>query len=425
MHPRMKPSYLLPIIACISGPVGNAQNFFWDFEGPNGLNGWHNYDGTPVQTTTGAASTTSLWVETGPPEGEFGSSPFIYHLLPYDPNVFYHVTIWEKTATPDVLIRALITRIDTLAVPATLDAVSAAMVMGTSTWHFMEYLDTSPVDGSGAYCLCITASAPGPGTIAIDNVSVEMVPQTSVMMRSPMLLLGGALNGSQMNTHLRDQSLLPLTEPYTALGYPQVGGGGGEWCTPMIVDANAWHRAVDWVRMELRAAADPAVVVATRQLMLTHLGITCGYNGQWMLSFNVPPGNYYVAVHHRNHLGAMSATPISLAHNFPTVAPDFRSGSFATWGTDARMTSGSYRALWPGDVNGNGQIKYTGAGNDRDPILQFIGGSNPTTTATGYANADVNLDGVIKYVGSGNDRDPILVTVGSTTPNAVRIEQVP
>jgi len=73
-----------------------------------------------------------------------------------------------------------------------------------------------------------------------------------------------------------------------------------------------------------------------------------------------------------------------------------------------------------GDVAGNQNLKYVGSGNDRDLILQLIGGSTITNTLTGYLSADVNLDGVVKYVGSTNDRDPILVNIGGSVPTVVR-----
>lgn len=406
----------------------NAQNFFWDFEGPNGLEGWRNHDATPLQTGAGAASLTSLRVQTGPPVGTFDSSAFIYHVVPYDPDVFYQVTFWEETPSANVMIRAYLAWIDTLAVPANMLSVNANVSsIGTSTWHFVEYLDEAPVSGSGTYCICITASSPTPGHIFFDNVSIEMVPQTSVMMRNPRLFLGGPfVNGSnQMTSYLSDQGLVPLTEPYTALGYPQAGGGGGEWCTPMVADPGAWHNAVDWVRVELRSAADPTVIVATRQLMLTKLGITCRYNGQWMMSWNVPAGDYHVAVHHRNHLSAMTAAPIALSHSYPSAPVDFRSPNFATWGTDARKAVGAYMALWPGDANGDHKVKYAGLGNDRDAILSAIGGGNPLAVVSNvYDVSDVNLDGMVKYVGALNDRDPILVTLNSQVLG-VRYEQLP
>jgi hypothetical protein len=50
------------------------------------------------------------------------------------------------------------------------------------------------------------------------------------------------------------------------------------------------------------------------------------------------------------------------------------------------------------DVNRDGMVKYVGANNDRDPILQAIGGTVPTGTLSGqYRSEDLNLDGVVTY----------------------------
>ena len=108
---------------------------------------------------------------------------------------------------------------------------------------------------------------------------------------------------------------------------------------------------------------------------------------------------------------------------------DFTSASTSTWGTDARNSvSGAFpaRALWAGDVTFDGSIRYTGAQNDRDPILVAIGGSVPTNTLAGqYRSEDVNLDGSVRYTGEGNDRDPILQSIGGSVPTASRDEQLP
>jgi len=72
----------------------------------------------------------------------------------------------------------------------------------------------------------------------------------------------------------------------------------------------------------------------------------------------------------------------------------------------------------PEDVNRDGIIKYTGSGNDRDPILVAVGGSTPNNSVPcSCCPEDVTGDGFVKYTGSGNDRDPILVAVGGSTPN--------
>ena len=82
--------------------------------------------------------------------------------------------------------------------------------------------------------------------------------------------------------------------------------------------------------------------------------------------------------------------------------------------------------LWPGDATGNGQVRYTGSANDRDPLLIAVGSTTPNNTMTNvYDRRDTNLDGVIKYTGAGNDRDIILTNVGSTTPNNTRTQQLP
>jgi hypothetical protein len=137
-------------------------------------------------------------------------------------------------------------------------------------------------------------------------------------------------------------------------------------------------------------------------------------------------GSYYVAVQHRNHLGVMTLNPMTLG-NTP-MAIDLTQTSTSTYGTNARKSvSGAFPAqvLWAGDVTYNGQVKYTGGGNDRDPVLITVGSTTPNTSANAYSTRDVNLNGQVKYTGSSNDRDPILLNVGSATPNNVRSEQLP
>ncbi len=43
----------------------------------------------------------------------------------------------------------------------------------------------------------------------------------------------------------------------------------------------------------------------------------------------------------------------------------------------------------------------------------------------GYRQADVNMDGAVKYTGTRNDRDRILNNIGGVVPTTMRMEQVP
>jgi hypothetical protein len=146
-------------------------------------------------------------------------------------------------------------------------------------------------------------------------------------------------------------------------------------------------------------------------------------NGNAFVEFGVGPGNYYVTVRHRNHLAAMTAAPIALSATVTVL--DLSSAAVNTFGVEARRTVGSQRALWSGNVLVDDRMRYTGPSNDRDPILSAIGGTVPTSTATGYRVEDVNLDGVVRYTGSANDRDPILSNIGGLIPTNTRVEQLP
>ncbi len=263
------------------------------------------------------------------------------------------------------------------------------------------------------------------GTVAASprtQVTATVVNQVSLSL---MVKLEGPLDQGTgiMNDPLRTGGLIPAMEPYTALGFTQTAGGGGETLAPNVLTVGGNDAIVDWVRVELRSQASPNVVVATRQALLQRDGDIVATDGVSPVQLGVGAGNYHVAVRHRNHLGVMTATAIALGSS-PT-AIDLSSVATATWGTDARKAVGPFMALWTGNALQDATLKYTGSSNDRDPILQVVGSTTPTNTVAGYQGVDVNMDGVVKYTGTGNDRDPILVNIGSTTPNDVRSEQLP
>ena len=259
----------------------------------------------------------------------------------------------------------------------------------------------------------------------ITEPSVLTVPLPGVLV-APRVMLGGPyVQATQrMNDGLRSAGLLPLTEPYTALGYGHVGGGG-ESVAPAVLAATGDNAIVDWVVVELRSATSPYTVLATRSALLQRDGDVVATNGTGPVAFTQAAGNYRIALRHRNHLGAMTDAAVALNTSTATLV-DLSVAVTATFGTNARKPSGSLLVLWPGDANFDGQVKYTGPSNDRDAVLTTIGGINTINVASNvYSGADVNLDGVVKYVGATNDRDIILQTIGGTVPTAVRTEQVP
>ncbi|HEX2616550.1 MAG TPA: PKD domain-containing protein [Flavobacteriales bacterium] len=225
-----------------------------------------------------------------------------------------------------------------------------------------------------------------------------------------------------MRDDLRALHWLPATEPYSSAGYGFLGEGGGE-VLPAGADAITGADAlVDWVVVEVREAAAPTHVIASRAALVQRDGDIMDVDGTGPVRLPVTAGNYHVAVRHRDHLGAMTATPLALANGMPLI--DLSAPATPIWGTNARKIIAGTATLWAGDVTGDGALKYTGADNDRDPILLLIGGTVPTNTVQGYHGADVNMDGVVKYTGADNDRDRILLNIPGA-PTNVRTQQLP
>ncbi len=238
-----------------------------------------------------------------------------------------------------------------------------------------------------------------------------------------VLLEGAYVEASGlMRDDLRALGLISLTEPYSASGFTLVGNTTSSTTAPVLATTGN-NAIVDWVLVELRSAATPAQVLASRTALVQRDGDVVATDGTSLISFTQPAGNYSVAIRHRNHFSAMTGAAVSLSSSATVI--DFRSVALGTYGTEAQKTVGSVRVLWAGNAQGDAELKYIGASNDRDPILTVVGGTTPNNTTTGYSAEDVNLDGVVKYIGADNDRDPILTNVGSTTPNNTRVQQLP
>lgn len=296
-------------------------------------------------------------------------------------------------------------------------------------------LDPSFAPGAGAnfWVNCLTRQPDGrilvaghlTGYAGASRQGVARVNGGDALLLAGRVLLNGPYNTvtGLMNDGLRTAGLLPVNEPYAGLGFVHVGGGG-EHLPSSLLSTSGANAIVDWVVLELRDPNVPATRLLTRSALLQRDGDVVELDGTSPVALPIAAGNYRLAVHHRNHLGAMTANSITLSATTATV--DLTLAGTPTHGTDARRPVGNVMVLWPGDGNGDGVVKYTGPNNDRDLVLIAIGGTVPTNTLSGqYRMEDINLDGTVKYSGTDNDRDIILQAIGGVLPTAVRIEQVP
>lgn len=301
--------------------------------------------------------------------------------------------------------------------------VSGTANNNSNRWGDYNSLDVDPADGTSFYgtaCYNPTASWR-------TRMFKFSFPAQSLSVGVKVKLEGPYDSGTGlMRDSLRVKGLIPLAEPYTALGYTFVGGGG-ETIGSGILSTTGNNAIVDWVVVELRSSGSNTTVLASKAGLVQRDGDVVGVDGTTPLTFNLPAGNYYVAVFHRNHLRTMTSGTVGLSGSLVTV--DFTSSGLGTYGTDARKDVSGTLVLWAGNTFNGAlpprQLKYTNTENDREPILTAIGGVVPTSIATGYLITDVNLDGVVKYTGSANDRDPILINIGGVVPTNTRTEQMP
>ena len=255
--------------------------------------------------------------------------------------------------------------------------------------------------------------------------SFRWIPGQGHVAIEPWVWLDGPYDGNTQLMHddLRASGLLPWTEPYSGLGYG-VNDGAGVPIDPGVLDVTGPSAVVDWVLVELRDANDATQVITTRPALLHRNGAVTGTDGQSPVFLSAEAGTYHVVLRHRNHLGVMTADALILGSSPTTV--DLRTSGTTTYGSQARKDlGGGALGLWAGNNTNDGALKYAGVSNDRDPILQRIGGLVPTATAHGYFTEDTDLSGVVKYAGATNDRDPILLNIGGTVPTTVRQEQLP
>jgi hypothetical protein len=223
------------------------------------------------------------------------------------------------------------------------------------------------------------------------------------------VFLAGPYSGSVMSTALKTNNLIPLNDPYS---------NGTSVAT--IANANT----VDWIEVQLRNSTSPGPgsIVKKYSVFVDKNGKVLHTDGNiGMKLTGVAKASYYIAVRHRNHLGAMTANPIDFTAAGP-FAFNFTSGT-GIYGTNAMQNIAGVYALWAGDANGDGQIVFQGASNDPTPIGNQVNGDPGNTgnsftyIVNGYLNTDINMDGQVIFQGAGNDPTPVGNSVNSHPGN--------
>ncbi|MBI5472952.1 MAG: choice-of-anchor J domain-containing protein [Ignavibacteriae bacterium] len=174
---------------------------------------------------------------------------------------------------------------------------------------------------------------------------------------------------------MRTDLSLPFSQPYASLPWSFAGAEN----VSILPDS-----VVDWVLIELRDATGSTGRAARRAAFIKSLGAMSELDGTSSTAFQLmKPGDYYVVVHHRNHLSVMSATPLSLGTTSSSY--DFTTAQSQAYGSLPmnQLESGVF-----GLVAGDANLSAVVTASDANEIFAVF-------NSPGYVFEDVNLSGIV------------------------------
>jgi hypothetical protein len=237
-------------------------------------------------------------------------------------------------------------------------------------------LSTTVHADSGALFRCIVSNLGGSDTSRSGLLCVSLAQPSAPISVALKVYLQGPFSGTEMQTDLLDAGVIPMVQPYSAAPWHFSGTD-----TVSVVPGGV----VDWVLIELRTDADSATKIATRAAFIKSDGTIVGLDGTGSVVFSsVVPGDYYVVVRHRNHLGVMSANPVALTHTSPLY--DFTTGTDKYYGASAKALSAGKYGMYAGDANGDGQVR-------NDDMNDYL---RPAMGQSGYKTIDINMNGQVQ-----------------------------
>ncbi|MEL7251639.1 MAG: hypothetical protein AAFO03_24660 [Bacteroidota bacterium] len=233
--------------------------------------------------------------------------------------------------------------------------------------------------------------------IGQDILTVFTLGKGLLKISAKALLAGAYDNAGLMTDDLRSGDYLPTAEPYAGLGFSH---SGAEAVYDGVFDRTSDDAVVDWILLELRDKDDKSIVIATRAALLQKDGDIVDMDGTSSVTFDAAADDYYLVVQHRNHLGVMSTSAISISET--TTTYDFTTTLANTLGESNGILDlgDGYYALYSGDADGSGQVQNT----DISPILTILG-------TAGYLPGDLDMNGQVQnsdiqnllqpYIGKG------------------------
>ena len=152
------------------------------------------------------------------------------------------------------------------------------------------------------------------GGILDHDAALACAATKSCLLLAVKVNLQGAYDAvaGKMRADLSQARLVPNLSPFS---------GADSTTTGVLVPATAIAQGdeiVDWVTVQLRSETDSTIVQAEQSALLQRDGDVVDLDGESPVRFHdVVPGNYFVAIRNRNHLGVMTERAISLSATSP------------------------------------------------------------------------------------------------------------
>ncbi|MFK7925580.1 MAG: SdrD B-like domain-containing protein, partial [Bacteroidia bacterium] len=261
-----------------------------------------------------------------------------------------------------------------------LDHAPANFVHAIQLGEGANGLDTGYGIG-GAFSFSGAYTGTGSFTLGVANC-VDVCPKKNRLVTKVMM--EGAFDQAtgEMEASLANQNLIPLNQPYNAAPWNY---SGTESLSAIPT------QMIDWILLELRSAADSTQILARQAVWLDKAGYLHEVNangGYPELEIDPAIDQVFLVVHHRNHLGLMSANSLDLIGQSFLIDlssdpskiltnPQFNDAGYV------EITPGVY-GLISGDISGNGYINATDL---QQAIIQYFNG--------GYLSPDPTLNGLI------------------------------
>ena len=203
----------------------------------------------------------------------------------------------------------------------------------------------------------------------------QVTQDPSPSLNVKVFLEGPYVTGGTLTNWLMGFGYVPLSHPY----------GGAPWYHSGTESVTSMPSTItDWIFLELRGDIGADTRVSGRAAFLKNDGTIVDLDGVSPVQIDVAPrGDYYLVVHHRNHLPIMSANKISINPG-STVNYDFTTGIDKYYGADygaIELEPGVWGMI-AGDGNNDGGIY------GEDYTLYKLNQGEES-----YHPADFNMDG--------------------------------